>query len=460
MLDQLVIFGGTGDLAARLLLPALAHLRADGDVPETLRILGVGQEDWTRDRYRDHVRKALTAHAADLGDVHGWLLERVDYASADVTDAGSVAHAVAGIDGPWVAYLALPPALFAPTLRAVADAGLPDGSVVAIEKPFGTDLTSARDLNTLLRRRFGDVTVFRNDHFLHNRTVQNIAGIRFANRLFEPLWNATQIEAVEVTWDETLTLEGRAAYYDSAGALRDMLANHLLQILCLLAMEPPPTFGERDLRDARFAVLRAIPTPDREMIRRHTVRARYAAGRVGDREVPDYAAEPGVDPQRNTETFAQVTLAVGNWRWAGVPFTLRSGKAQGADRAEAVVHLRQVPHAVFAGNAACRPNALRIGLEPPTLSAHFNINDDSEFIGLEPVTLHTALPASPRPAYADLIRDVLAADATLAVRGDEAEEAWRIMQPIIDVWSDDVVPMRTYPAGTTPDFRAERLRQP
>jgi glucose-6-phosphate 1-dehydrogenase len=283
--------------------------------------------------------------------------------------------------------------------------------------------------------------------------VQNIAGIRFANRMFEPLWNATQIRAVDITWDETLTLEGRAGYYDHAGALRDMLANHLLQILCLLAMEPPPTFGERDLRDARFAVLRAIPTPDRDMIRRHTARARYVAGRIGDREVPDYAAEGGVDPRRGTETFAQTTLSVSNWRWAGVPFTLRSGKAQRANRAEAIIHLRQVPHAVFAGNAACQPNVVHIGLEPPTLSAHININDDSELVGLEPVTLETALPAPPRPAYASLIRDVLAGDATLAVRGDEAEEAWRIMQPIIDAWSRDIVPLQTYPAGTTPRFR-------
>jgi glucose-6-phosphate 1-dehydrogenase len=257
---------------------------------------------------------------------------------------------------------------------------------------------------------------------------------------------------VHVTWDETLTLEGRAGYYDHAGALRDMLANHLLQIMCLLAMEPPPSFGERDLRDARFAVLRAVPTPDADMIRRRTVRARYTAGRIGERAVPDYATEDGVDPRQSTETFAQVALPVDKWRWAGVPFVLRSGKAQHTDRAEAVIHLREVPHAVFAGNPACRPNVLRIGLEPPTLSANININDDSELIGLEPVTLETALPAPPRPAYASLIRDVLAGDATLAVRGDEAEEAWRIMQPILDAWAQDVVPLQSYPAGTTPRY--------
>lgn len=452
MLDQLAIFGGSGDLTARLLLPALAHLRAGGELPGTLSVLGLGQDDWDDEQFRDHASTALGEHAGDLQDTHQWLVERMRYARTDVTDAGAVAQAVKRMDGPWVAYLALPPALFAPTLEALADVGMPDGSVVAIEKPFGTDLESARRLNALLRRRFAGVTVFRNDHFLHNQTVQNIAGIRFANRLFEPLWDAQNIRAVDITWDETLTLEGRAGYYDRAGALRDMLANHLLQILCLLAMEPPPTFGERDLRDARYGVLRAIATPDGDTIRRDTIRARYTAGTVGDRDVPDYVAEDGVDPQRGIETFAQVTLPVRNWRWAGVPFTLRSGKAQREDRAEALIHLRQVPHTAFADYRDCRPNVIRIGLDPPSLSAHININDGTELVGLEPVALHTSLPAPPLPAYASLIRDVLAGDATLAVRGDEAEEAWRIMQPIVDAWSRDEVPMRSYPAGTTPQF--------
>jgi len=369
-----------------------------------------------------------------------------------VTDGDAVASVLDGVDGPLVAYLALPPTLFRPTLEALADAGLPDGSVVAIEKPFGTDLDSARDLNGLVDRRFGDVTVFRNDHFLHAQTVQNIAGIRFANRLFAPLWDAGHIAAVEITWDETLTLEGRAGYYDGAGALRDMLANHLLQILCLIAMEPPPSFEERDLRDARFGVLRAIPTPDADWIRDHTIRARYTAGSVGDRDVPDYVAEDGVDHDRGTETFAQITLPVRNWRWAGVPFTLRSGKAQGEKRAEVVVRLRQVPHAAFADVEDCAPNVLRIRLDPPALEAHLNINDEGDLVGLEPVMLDTALPQPPRRPYASLILDVLRGDPTLAVRGDEAEQAWRIVQPIVDAWAADVVEMRTYEAGTTPEW--------
>ena len=447
---RLVIFGATGDLAARLLLPAFAHLRGEDALPDDLMITGIGDQDWDTRRFRDHVTEALGAHADADAEVSAWLTERVDYAQADVTDRGAVATALDGIDGPFVAYLALPPTLFGLTLEALADAGLPDGSVVAIEKPFGTDLNSARELNALLARRFGDVTVFRNDHFLHAQTVQNIAGIRFANRIFAPLWDAGHIAAVDVIWDETLTLEGRAGYYDGAGALRDMLANHLLQILCLIAMEPPPSFDERDLRDARFGVLRAIPTPDGDWVRDHTVRARYTAGSVGDRDVPDYVDEAGVDPDRGTETFAQVTLTMRNWRWAGVPFTLRSGKAQGANRAEIVIHLRQVPYPVFADVEDCTPNVLRIRLDPPALEADLNINDEGDLIGLEPVTLDTALPEPPRPPYASLILDVLRGDPTLAVRGDEAEQAWRIMQPVVDAWADDVVEMRTYEAGTTP----------
>lgn len=454
MLDDLVIFGGAGDLTARLLLPALAHLESDGALSPGLTITGADVADWDDEHYREHVRAALAAHAPTLDTVHDALLARVGYVRVDVTDATSVASALTSFDGPLIAYLALPPTLFAPALHALAKRGLPDGSVVAIEKPFGVDLASARELNALLRRAFGDVTVFRNDHFLHAQTVQNIAGIRFANRLFEPLWNATHIRAVEITWDETLALEGRAGYYDHAGALRDMLANHLLQIVCLIAMEPPPSFGERDLRDARFAVLRAIPTPDAEWIRAHTVRARYGAGAIGGRQVPDYTAEAGVDPRRGTETFAQVTLPIRNWRWAGVGFTLRSGKALGSDRAAAVIYLRQVPHAAFADDERCHPNQIRIGLHPPGLAADINVNDDAgpELAALERVTLHTRLPAPPRPPYASLVRDVLEADPTLAVRGDEAEEAWRIMQPIVDAWADDAVPMREYPAGTTPDW--------
>ena len=452
MLDRLVIFGAGGDLTARLLLPALAHLRADGDLPEDLQVLGLDRRDWDDAGFRAHAGAALGDHAGDLAGAHGWLLDRLRYARTDVADARSVAAAVAHLDRSWVAYLALPPTMFAPTLHALAGTGLPDGSVITIEKPFGTDLASARELNTLLRRRFGDVVVFRNDHFLHSQTVQNIAGLRFANRLFEPLWNAEHVRAVDITWDETLTLEGRAGYYDHAGALRDMIANHLLQILCLVAMEPPPSFGERDLRDARYGVLRAIPTPDDDLVRHRTVRARYTAGSVGDREVPDYVAEDGVDAARGTETFAQVTLPVRNWRWTGVPFTLRSGKAQGRARAEVLVHLRRVPHSAFADIDSCRPNLLRIGLAPPSLSAHVNINDGAELVGLEGVALDADLPAPPRPAYASLIRDVLAGDATLAVRGDEAEEAWRIMQPIADAWARDTLPMRSYAAGTTPRF--------
>ena len=449
MLDRMVIFGGTGDLTARLLLPALAHLHADGALPDSLRITGVGMQEWDDQRYRQHAATALEAHAADARDAQAWLLDRLDYARADVADSDQVRTAVGSITGPFVAYLALPPSLFAPTLGSLAEVGMPDGSVVAIEKPFGTGLASARALNDLLRRRFAGVRVFRNDHFLHNQTVQNIAGLRFANRMFEPLWNATHIRAVEINYNESLTLEGRAGYYDNAGALRDMLANHLLQILCLLAMEPPPSFEERDLRDARFGVLRAIPTPDKVLISR-TVRARYTSGHIGDRQVPDYTAEPGVDPARQTETFAQVTLPIRNWRWAGVPFTLRSGKALREKRAEAVLHLRQVPHAAFADKEDARPNQLRIGLSPPGLSARLNINDGSEFVGLEPVMLETDLPAPPRPAYASLICNVLEADPTLAVRDDEAEEAWRIMQPIADAWKRGEVPLRTYAAGTTP----------
>ena len=216
--------------------------------------------------------------------------------------------------------------MFLPTLEALARASLPQGRVV-IEKPFGEDLASAQALNRLLHQSFPENAVFRIDHFLHLQTVQNVLGLRFANRIVEQLWNRDHVERVEIVWDESLTLEGRASYYDRAGALKDMIQNHLLQLLCLVGMEAPLTLDERTLRDRKIDVLRAVRRLSPEEVEQYTVRARYTAGRIGERQVPSYADEEGIDPARGTETFAQVTLWVDNWRWAGVPFVLRSGKA-------------------------------------------------------------------------------------------------------------------------------------
>lgn len=450
MLANMVIFGASGDLTARLLGPALAELQAAGELHDGFSVTGVGLEQWSDDAFREHMRDELAAHAPDLdADARKAMVEAMSFRQADVTDAAAVREAIGQRDGPFAAYLALPPALFAATLTALADAGLRRGSVVAIEKPFGEDLASARRLNQLLAERFAGVTVFRNDHFLHNQTVQNVLGLRFANRLFEPAWNANHIERIDVVWDETLALEGRAGYYDHSGALRDMLQNHLLQILCLVAMEPPATLGARDLGAAKQAVLRAMPTPSPADVDRRTVRGRYTAGTVDGEQVASYVDEDGVDPTRGTETFAQVALQIDNWRWSGVPFTLRSGKALPADRAEVVVHFRDVPHPTFAARAGSTPNVLRLRLRPPAAAIGININAEGDLFGLTDATLSAELPTPRLSAYAGLVRDVLAGDVTLSIGPDEAEEAWRVMQAVVDGWNAGAAPLREYPAGST-----------
>jgi glucose-6-phosphate 1-dehydrogenase len=348
-----------------------------------------------------------------------------------------------------VAYLALPPAVFAPTIEALAASGLPDGSRLVVEKPFGEDLTSAQALNHLLHRTVPESAVFRVDHFLGMQTVQNILGLRFANRVFEPLWNGQHIASVEIIWDETLTLEGRASYYDAAGALRDMLQNHLLQLLCLVAMEPPPTLDARDLRDHKVGVLRAVRRLTPAAVAAQTVRGRYSAGRIGARVVPAYVEEPGVDPRRGTETFAQVTLAIDNWRWAGVPFTLRSGKALHRERREVAIYFKPVPHLAFGQRTQPQGNVLRLTFDPDRVALGLNINGSGDPFALAPVELDLTLAPQELPAYARLLLDVVRGDPTLSIRDDEAEESWRIVEPILDAWAAGSVPLGEYPAGST-----------
>ncbi|SDD89409.1 glucose-6-phosphate dehydrogenase [Actinokineospora iranica] len=448
-MTTLLIFGAVGDLAGRYLLPALASLAASGNLPPELRVRGAGREDLDRDSFRAHAGEQLDQHAGDVPpDTRDTVLDRLDYVVADVTDPSAVASALRGTT-PLRVYLALPPALFEPTVRALAEAGLPRDALVVVEKPFGTDLEGARRLNRLLAEVTDEDHIFRVDHFLAKQTVQNILGLRFANRIFEPVWNARHIESIDITWDETLALEGRASYYDTAGALRDMLQNHLLQLLCLVAMEPPHTLGARDLRERKADVLRAVRTPTAAQTARDTVRARYTAGRAGNRDVVDYTAERGVDPDRGTETFAAMTCWIDNWRWAGVPFRLRSGKALGAARSEIAIRFRDVPHLVFGQGHEPEPNVLRMVLDPDRVELSLNLNGAGDPFDLEPACLGTDLAAQELPAYARLLLDVLDGDTTLSVGGAEAEEAWRIVDPVLATWSTETPPLLEYPAGSS-----------
>ena len=448
MAPDFVIFGAAGDLTSRYLMPALAHLDASGQLPAGVAIRGISQEDWDVERFRKHIADRLKVHASDLSpEVTADLISRLDYHQADVTNTEEVAKAIGSSDRPFVAYLALPPPLFAPTIETLAGIDLPEGSRVVVEKPFGSDLKSACELNKLLHKSFDEDNVFRVDHFLMKQTIQNVLGLRFANRIFEMLWNRDNIERVELIWDETVALEGRASYYDRSGALRDMIQNHLLQLLTFVGMEPPVTLNARDLRDRKVEVLRAVRHFSPEEVDRFTVRARYTAGNVKGKDIPNYVDEPKVDPSHNIETFAQVTLFIDNWRWAGVPFILRSGKALAEDRHEILVHFRPVPHVAFHEEKP-QPNVLRLHLNPDRMSLDVNINGPGELLDLELVELVSDCCQQEMPAYSRLLLDVLRGDPILAIRGDEAEELWRIIEPILDAWGDGHSPLKEYPAGS------------
>jgi glucose-6-phosphate 1-dehydrogenase len=441
---RIVILGATGDLARRYLLPALAELYASDALSRTPEIVAVGRRDLTLDEYWDGT--ALETEDAKPGiDPRTVLGPHLRYAAADIADAPAL-QAIVGAD-PVIVYLALPPTVFGPAIGALAEAGIHPDTRLVVEKPFGTDLASARELNELVHRGFDERNVYRIDHFLHHQTVQNIVGLRFANRFFEPLWRAEHIEAVDIVWDETLGLEGRAGYYDGAGALRDMIQNHLLQLLALVAMEPPARLDERTLRDAKVAVLRAVRTLDPAEVAARTVRGRYMAGTVGGRRLPDYLAEPGVDPSGLTETFAQVELAIDTWRWAGVPFRLRTGKALGEGRRFVEVRFRPVPHEVFEGDAP-RPNFLRLELRPDRIVLGLAVNGPGDPLTLEQSELHVEFPPQSLPAYARLLLDVLRGDAMLSIRDDEAEECWRIVEPILATWRSGTPTLVGYPAGS------------
>ena len=444
MSHRLVIFGASGDLTSRKLMPALAQLHEAGQLPPGFSVLGIARDDWGT----HHLREALERYASDVSlQSRNALVSAVEYRRAEVTDPGQVIAALQPLREPIIAYLALPPRVFLPTLEALSRASLPQGSRVVIEKPFGEDLASAQALNRLLHQSFPENAVFRIDHFLHLQTVQNVLGLRFANRIVEQLWNRDHVERVEIVWDESLTLEGRASYYDRVGALKDMIQNHLLQLLCLVGMEAPLTLDERTLRDRKIDVLRAIRRLSPQEVEQYTVRARYSAGRIGECQVPNYADEEGIDPARGTETFAQVTLWVDNWRWAGVPFVLRSGKALGRERREIAVHFWPVPHLAFEANDP-PPNVLRLLMTPDRLAFGMNLNGPGAPFPLERIELGVDFTSEGLPAYGRLLLQVLEGDCTLSIRDDEAEESWRVITPILDAWAQGRVPLLEYPAGS------------
>lgn len=453
MIQRLAILGGTGDLTARYLLPGLAELRATGRLGDGFELVAVGRDALTDDAFRHWAVDQLERHAPQVpAAAKHTIVAAARYRQGDVADAGSMGGMMRGRE-PWAAYLALPPAVFPGAASALHAAGDTPPDIIALEKPFGEDLVEAQALNRLLAGLYPERSVFRIDHFLAMTTVQNVLGTRLANRVLEPIWNAAHIQRVDIVWDESLALEGRADYYDGVGALKDMLQNHLLQLLCLVAMEPPLSLGDRDLRDRKVDVLRSIRPLSPEDAVRCTRRARYASGRIGDRAIPAYSEEAGVDPQRRTETFAEIRLELDNWRWAGATFRLRTGKALCPDRKEVAVHFRSVPHLPFQQAEQARANVLRFGLEPESVALELT-GTGPRADSLAPLTLASRLEPPELSPYARVLHDVLTQNTASSIRADEAEESWRVVSPVLQAWSDASLPLEEYPAGSQgPDGR-------
>lgn len=444
----LVILGASGDLTHRLLLPGLGTLlrtRPDLDV----KLVGAAFEALDEAEWRKRVSEALADGGCRVERAERMASE-TRYTQLDVTDPAAMSAFLAEVDEagrPIVLYFALPPAISQKACGVLAGLDLPEGLRLAIEKPFGSSLASAQEFNKLLASVVPEDQIFRVDHYLGKATVLNLLGIRFGNRIFEPVWNANNIERVEIIADEQLALEGRAGYYDGAGALKDMIQSHLLLVMAIFAMEEPANIDALELRDLMVHSLRAtkVWSGEGEVPSR---RARYTAGSIDGREVPDYTAEEGVDASRNTETLAQVTVEICNARWAGVPFRLRSGKALGDGFRGIVVKFKPVAHLPGGFHNGAEPNLMVIGFAPETIGLSVTTNAEGDRWDLEQTTLGTELSESPIRPYGEILDGILSGDPLLSVRGDIAEECWRILTPVLESWASGEVPLDEYTAGS------------
>ena len=438
----LFILGATGDLTSRLLLPSLAALLCK-EPKHRVILRGSGTEDWDDATWRATVEKGFADSPEAMQHV-----EIADYVKADVTDAAALKSLIDGMAPSTVLYFALPPAVTVAAIDALEGVTLPEGTVLAMEKPFGEDEASARALNEKLLALVPEQQIFRVDHFLGRSTLLNLLGVRLSNRIWEPVWSAEHIQSVLIRFDESVALEGRARYYDKAGAMIDMIQSHLLQVLALVAMDPPATLRERDLRDAKAAVLRATHVMGDDPAA-SSRRAQYTAGTQGDRELPSYRDEEGVDLSRQTETLAEVVFEVASDRWAGVPFILRSGKALERKHSEIVVTFKPVRHVPPGLNGSpVDGGRLTFSLGPDEMHLRLHVTGGDDPFKLRDGELVADLGEGQQRSYEEVLDELLSGDVALSVRADEAEECWRIIQPIRDAWAAGAVPMAEYPAGS------------
>jgi glucose-6-phosphate 1-dehydrogenase len=462
-----VIFGANGDLTKRKLLPALYRLAYERRLSPGFAMLGISRTPIPDEQFRQKMEQEVSKHLEGAPfDKELWqsFAQGLFYMAGDVNEQGMFADLKRRLDeierarktgGNALFYLSIQPSQYEQTARGIGDAGLANGRGwrrLVVEKPFGHDLHSARELSRNLQQVFPESEVYRIDHYLGKETVQNILAFRFGNGIFEPLWNRRYIEHVQITAAESIGVEGRGSYYQEAGALRDMIQNHLLQVLGTVAMEPSATFEPRSVRDERAKLLRSIRVMKPDEVLKNTVPGQYGPARIGGEDVPGFREEEGVNPEAQTETYAAVTFTIENWRWAGVPFYVRSGKRLPKRVTEIAIQFKEAPHAVF-NESEMPPNLLILRIQPEEgISLKFVSKRPGTGMRLRPVSMDFNYGSSfgerSPTAYETLLLDAMVGDTTLYTRQDMVEASWAAVQPILDVWAERKFEFPNYAAGS------------
>jgi glucose-6-phosphate 1-dehydrogenase len=471
--SAMVIFGANGDLTKRKLLPALYQLACDRRIPPAFAIVGNSRTAMSDDAFREKMRESVERFVEDTPfdkDLWTAFARHLFYQAGDVNDPAMYAQLksrLAEIDvsqrteGNVLFYLSTQPSYYGAIVERIGAAGLAEGSGwrrLVVEKPFGHDLETARELDRGIHRVFDEDEVYRIDHYLGKETVQNILAFRFGNGIFEPVWNRRYVNHVQITAAESIGVEGRGAYYQEAGALRDMIQNHLLQVMATIAMEPPAVFEPNAVRDERAKLLRSIRTLKAEEVASNAVAGQYGPARVGGEDIPGFRQEPGVDPEAQTDTYAAVTFRADNWRWAGVPFYIRSGKRMPKRVTDIAIRFNAAPLSLFAADGdgdspAARPNLLIVRIQPEEgISIRFLSKHPGRGMRLRPVSMDfnygSSFGARSPSAYETLLVDAMSGDATLYTRQDMVEASWQAVQPILDHWAGTRRDFPNYAAGT------------
>jgi glucose-6-phosphate 1-dehydrogenase len=452
-----VLFGAAGDLSWRLIVPALYRLYIDKHLPDRFHLIGVDRMPLGPEELARHYAEKLAESGEDIEKDERWagFCRSLGYISGDLKDPAvyrQLRTLMQAREQEWkepcqqVYYMATPPFLFADIACNLGRAQLHkdrERARIVVEKPLGRDLASFQAINRALTEYFHENQIYRIDHFLGKETVQNILALRFANPIFEPIWDRRYVDHVAITVAETLGVEHRGSYYDHAGALRDMVQNHLMQLLCLVAMEPPAVYDADDIRNRKMDVMHALRPIPPEQVAQRAVRGQYGAGWIKGCRVPAYREEPGVAPDSDTETYAALKLHVDNWRWQDVPFYLRTGKRMAADVSEISIRFRPVPHRAFptSGSEDAHPVALVLRIQPEeAIVLHFFVKEPGSRAHLRRVRMDfnylDAFKVATPTAYETLLRDVMAGDASLFMRADQVEASWRLLMPVLDTWSD------------------------